>query len=822
MKSPVVYSLMVVLLFVLQEKNSILSLNVPTSGYYQDGDFIIGGLFSLRVTDGYTRSRFGFGDKIYIPDHVHVDLTKHYQHLLAMVFAIEKINKDQNMLFNMSLGFHLFNVDFIEMKAVESSMSLLSGKSPPVPNYDCTSEKRNKLVAVVGGVATGITAQSSQALSLYNVPQISYGPFDHSLRDRARYQSLYQFPINHTALYQGIIQIMLHFDWTWVGLVVPDDIRGEMFLRDMTQEMTSNGLCVAFAERIPEFPVEDIINNELFMERFTFTNVSVVFGDIYSLLRFVYKLLCNLPFGNIWVTTSDWDITLLPFGQEQGYTYFGGGLSFSVHIEEIPGFNNFLKSVQPAKYPHDVFIQDVWSVLFECPYLYQHGIKLLSQCEQNGSLATRTLPVWDMKASHQSYNIYSAVNAIAQALHEELSLRVEEGSLDRGASITPHSWQLHPFLQKCQLERRVDKEKIVNKKISTTKFDIFNYQSLLNGTKTQVKVGEFEFKSYSDQCLSLNDKLIMWGEHYGESLMTPSAVCSQSCPLGFRKTAVEGKPFCCFDCVPCRDGEIANETDMDQCIQCPEDQYPNKQRSQCLPQIMTFLSHEDPLGALLVSIALGLSVLTALILKLFIEYRDTPIVRANNRNLSYLLLVSLMLCFFCSLMFIGQPSPVSCILRQTFFGAVFSVAVSAILAKTFIVVVAFKAVKPGVVTGSLIQCNEGSPAAFYCVLGYLGFLALLSLISAFLARRLPDRFNEAKLITFSMLVFCSVWICFIPTYLSTKGKNMVALEIFSILTSGAGLLCCIFLPKCYVILLRADDNPRKNYLKQGPSMRQRN
>lgn len=74
-----------------------------------------------------------------------------------MVFAIEKINKDQNMLFNMSLGFHLFNVDFIEMKAVESSMSLLSGKSPPVPNYDCRSEKRNKLVAVVGGVSTGIT-----------------------------------------------------------------------------------------------------------------------------------------------------------------------------------------------------------------------------------------------------------------------------------------------------------------------------------------------------------------------------------------------------------------------------------------------------------------------------------------------------------------------------------------------------------------------------------------------------------------------------------------------------------------------------------------
>jgi vomeronasal 2 receptor len=296
---------------------------------------------------------------------------------------------------------------------------------------------------------------------------------------------------------------------------------------------------------------------------------------------------------------------------------------------------------------------------------------------------------------------------------------------------------------------------------------------------------------------------------------------------------------------------------MDQCIKCPEDQYPNKQRNQCLPKIMVFLSHEDTLGAVLVSLAISLSAFSAMILGLFVCYRDTSIVRANNRNLSYLLLISLMFCFFCSLIFIGQPSTVTCVLRQMIFGVVFSVAVSAILAKTFIVVVAFKAIKPGsrlqmwmvmrlsnviVCCGSIIQvcicavwlgtyppfpdvdmhsefghiilcCNEGSTLAFYCVLGYLGFLASLSLLIAFLVRRLPDSFNEAKTITFSMLVFCSVWISFIPTYLSSTGKTMVAVEIFSILASSAGLLGCMFLPKCYVILLRSADLSRKKFFK---------
>ncbi|KAM4815629.1 vomeronasal type-2 receptor 116-like [Thomomys bottae] len=326
---------------------------------------------------------------------------------------------------------------------------------------------------------------------------------------------------------------------------------------------------------------------------------------------------------------------------------------------------------------------------------------------------------------------------------------------------------------------------------------------------------------------------------------TPHSVCSESCGLGFRKSPQEGKAACCFDCTSCPHNEIANETDMEQCVMCADHQYANTQRDQCLLRAASFLAFGDPLGMALACMALCFSMLTAAVLGMFVKHQDTAIVKANNRALSYILLISLIFCFLCALLFIGRPNTVTCILQQITFGVVFMVAVSTVLAKTLTVVLAFKATCPGrrmrrlLVSGApnliipictliqlslcglclgssppfvdtdahsehghiIILCNKGSLTAFYCVLGYLGSLALASFMAAFVARNLPDTFNEARFLTFSMLVFCSVWLTFLPVYHSAKGKVMVAVEVFSILASGAGLLGCIFAPKCYIIML---------------------
>ncbi|CAI5789983.1 vomeronasal type-2 receptor 26-like [Podarcis lilfordi] len=604
---------------------------------------------------------------------------------------------------------------------------------------------------------------------------------------------------NEAHQYTGIVELLLHFGWTWVGLLAVDNDSGERFIETLKPLLSQKGICLAFSKKTPKITYlaeyydlqsYSIQIYQAMME--SKAKVVVFYGETISMtdLKEMVTLgelenVTKTSVGKVWILTAQVDFTALTYQMNWDMQVFHGSLSFAVHSNMVQGFKAFLEVQNPFEANGNGFVKQFWEQAFLCLFPNSNTEEQASgTCTGEEKLEDLPSSGFEMSITGHSYSVSNAVYATAHALHAMFLSRTK---------------------YRAAVERRMQE---------LQKFQPWQFP--------------------------------------------PLSVCNPNCPPGTSKKKKEGEPFCCYDCAPCPQGKISSQKDMDDCVACPEDHYPHRDQSQCIPKTISFLSFKEPLGMSLALIALSLSLLTLVVLAIFIKHQDTPIVRANNRDLTYTLLTFLLLCFLCPLIFLSPPERVSCLLRQMAFGLVFTVTVSCVLAKTITVVLAFVATKPGsrmrkwvgkrlassiVISCSLIQvgictvwlgtsppfpdsdmqsvmreiilgCNEGSVALFYCVLGYMGFLAILSFVVAFFARKLPDSFNEAKFITFSMLLFCSVWISFVPVYLSTKGKYMVAVEIFSILASSAGLLGSIFSPKCYIIVLRPDLNSREQLIKR--------
>ncbi|XP_054849805.1 vomeronasal type-2 receptor 26-like [Eublepharis macularius] len=792
-------------------------------------------------------------------------LPKNYQHILAFVFAVHEINEHPKLLPNITLGFRITNNNYYGRLTYATTLQLLSDRGRWAPNYKCDTQE--KLWAIIGGLSSETSIQMSNIIRIYKVPQLSYGSFDPALSDKSQFPFFYRMVPNEASQHKGIIQLLLHFKWKWIGLVASDDDTGETFVRTLLVLLTKHGICAAFTQWISVIFTSTGKSIYMQMEKakssFSESQVNVILinGDSRTLIIFSvwldYQSAKGSLIGKVWVMTAQWDFTAVNSWAVWFLRPFHGALSFTIHSNEVPGFRDFLQTLNQEHPNGDIFLQDFYKYAIEKLYF-------LDSLDVNitWTKLMDLLPgaVFEVSMTGQSYSTYNAVHVVARALNEMYSSRHIQrklGKRDRWKLWNMPQWQLHQVLRTIRFNNSAGDEVSFNENQDwVAGYDIVNCIVFPNESFTRVKVGRMDPQAWMGQAFSIKDDMITWNNWFNQTL--PRSVCSESCHSGYRKREQEGKPVCCYQCTQCPEGMISNQSDAGHCDKCSDDKHSNDNHDNCIPKTIHFLSINDTLGIISVFSSLCLSVITGLILVTVVKYRNTPIVKANNRDITYILLLSLLLSFLCSLLFMGQPSKVTCLLRQTTFLLVFSVAVSSVLAKTITVILAFEATKPGSqmrkwlrkrVTNSIVffcslgqlgicavwlatkppfpeldmhsqsreiivQCHEGSVTMFYCALSYMGFLAMVSFLVAFLARNLPDSFNEAKFISFSMLVFCSVWVCFVPTYLSTKGKYMVTVEIFSILASGAGLLCCIFFPKCYIIILKPNLNSKRHVMSK--------
>ncbi|XP_053728437.1 extracellular calcium-sensing receptor-like [Synchiropus splendidus] len=781
------------------------------------------------------------------------------QYIYAMVFAMEEINRSSGLLPGVKLGYRIHDSCALHPWSTQAALSLVAGENSRCSAAGTGAGSGKGVPLIIGGSSSKTAIILSRVLGPLSVPLMSYQSSCPCLSDRRQYPNFFRTIPSDVFQAKAFAQMAIRFKWTWIGAVIADNDYGYVAVKVFEEEIRGAGICLAFVETLQRQKiVSDSIRAALAIQASS-AKVILVFSW-YTDVRELFVQLAKLNVTDRQFLASEaWSTSVGLLQNPATAKVAAGVVGVAIRSSPIPGFESFLRGLNPAERPDDGLLRQLWEMEFACSPVASNASsggssRSLPICSGSESLQKVDNHFTDISQLRVTYNVYLSVYAAANALHKLLSCP-DAAAGNRtcskpAADINPAEVLQH--LSKVNFTTPQNEIFYFQGADIPAKYDLVNWQKSPDGQMKVVLIGRVNGFD-----LILNESAIQWPSDTGLFSKVPASVCSEICPPGTRKADRKGEPLCCFDCIPCADGEISNITGSLYCDRCPPEFWSNENRTACLPRQLDFLAFNETLGITLTTVAVSGTVVTSVVFVIFLHYRHTPLVRANNSELSFLLLLSLKLCFLCSLVFIGRPSVWACRFQQAAFGISFVLCVSCLQVKTIVVLAAFRSARPGgeslmkwfgphqqrgsvcvftsvqIIICSIwlsldppvprpdldlpglrvtLKCAMSSVVGFSLVLGYIGLLACSCLVLAFLARKLPDNFNEAKLITFSMLIFCAVWVAFVPAYVSSPGKYSNAVEIFAILASSYGLLLCIFAPKCFIILLRPERNTKKHLM----------
>lgn len=233
----------------------------------------------------------------------------------------------------------------------------------------------------------------------------------------------------------------------------------------------------------------------------------------------------------------------------------------------------------------------------------------------------------------------------------------------------------------------------------------------------------------------------------------------------------------------------------------------------------------------------------------FIFHNDTPVVKASTRELSYIIMFGIILAFCSTFVLVAKPNIITCYFTRILPGLSFSLIYGALVTKTnriarilegtkkiitkkprfmsasaqvvitFIligiecaIIIAMLTIEPA---DSKVDYPNSKRVRLICntttlgIIVPLGFDLLLILMCTLYAvktRNLPENFNEAKFIGFTMYTTCVIWLGFFAIYFGSERK-VITMSI-SISLSAYVALVLLFLPKVYVMIWAPERNTR--------------
>ncbi|MGH0168954.1 UNVERIFIED_CONTAM: hypothetical protein FKN15_069454 [Acipenser sinensis] len=725
----------------------------------------------------------------------------------VMRLAVTEINSSGRLLPNVTLGYHVLDCtsEAICLKAMLYFVSTKKGLQ--VNSQSFLYNDQTNVKAVIGPMFSSIALSLGAILSPFLMPQVSYGATNEKLSNKWSYPSFFRTIPSDNNQVRAMLMLLAKFQWNWIALLTSEEDYGEDGGQSLLELASQYGVCVAYKGKLPTGSsnsttrINEMIQN-IIRSR---VNVTVLFSLFAPAVTFFQMAAKETKLKDkVWIASEP--------------------LTYKAFPEQNAGKLIILPVMQP-KLPEE--LESEFNRRENAKTDTQNETKAMHGCEECDSVIDKGVD------GQYEFSVYSAVHAVAHALHQLLGC--DSGKCRKDAF---HPKDLLVELQKVNfslLNHSVYFDKNGNH-LSGYDIVVWDWNA---GKLSSTQTG---FYSPASETFEVDGSLINWTNN-----KVPTSVCSEECQTGHRrKWAVSHR--CCFTCEVCPEETFLNTSDLYVCQPCPNGHWSSKGSALCQPRTLVYLFWTDSVSIILQVVSLLFLVMVSGTAAVFVTNLKTPVVRSAGGKISLLMLASL--ASSCCGVFsnVGKPTVATCQLAIVF-ALGFTTCLSCITVRSFQLLCIFKlaAKLPNAfdfwvkeqgqyiliflcttpqIAISIYLLIRGLPpveiinkdtimpicsiSGLVLNLSYIGLLSLFSFVCSHMGKKLPDNYNEAKCTAFSLFICITSWISYF-TLISVYTGNPAAFNAAAMLITLFAIFGSYFIPKCHTILIRPELNTTTHF-----------
>ncbi|CAH4028607.1 unnamed protein product [Pieris brassicae] len=775
------------------------------------------------------------------------------QALETMLFALDEAVRAGLPPPGVRLGALVLDDCDSDTRGLEMALDFIKGSISNIDDeeYACNASAVRKVISGVVGAASSVTSvQVANLLRLFKIPQVSFFSTSPELSNKARFEYFTRTIPSDLHQVKAMVEIVKILGWRYVSIIYEESNYGIKAFEELETLLARNDICIAVKERLAkdsgaadEKGYDDIVERLLSRPR---ARGVIVFGsdqEVAGVMAAVQRKKAENIFG--WVGSDGWSArALVAAGNEP---VVEGTISVQPQANPVIGFKEYFLSLTPENNARNPWFVEFWEEQFRCRYPgasrtpYNTNYKA---CTGREKLSTENTE-FEAQLQFVADAVWAFVFAIRD-MHKDLC----GGRPGLCEAMRPvNGPTLLRYLRQVQFTGLSGDEFHFDQYgDGPARYNILHFKQVSLGVYRWLKVGNYLDGELE---LILDEIQFKWHER-----KPPESVCSAECELGQAKQYVEGES-CCWHCFNCTQYEIRSPYSETACVECPRGTLPDLMRTRCaqIPELYLQPSSPAAIGAMTFS-AFGI-LLTILIVTLWILRSSTPVVRASGRELSFVLLTGILMCYLVTFALVLRPTDFLCSLQRFSTGFCFTVVYAALLTKTnriarifaaskhsarrpclispksqllicsilvsiqVVIVVVWQLASPARAIhhyptreDNMLVCDSYVDASYTIAFFYPVVLIVVCTVYAVLTRKIPEAFNESKHIGFTMYTTCVIWLAFVPLYFGTASH--VPLRVTSmavtISLSASVTLACLFAPKMYIILIHPERNVRANMM----------